>query len=144
MATGRGDPREHAGIQKDATHSQRLESVPGTDQEHDASHAHGAPQGVATEAAAAAEEAAEATAAQAGGTVSEEVPSHSHPGTASPHVDWGSVAEARKELRGRPSLPVVVSKSSQLEAEALDLELTGMLQEQLKRVFSLLKPSVSL
>jgi len=39
---------------------------------------------------------------------------------------------------------VVVSKSSQLEAEALDLELTGMLQEQLKRVFSLLKPSVSL
>jgi hypothetical protein len=141
MGEERGEPREHADIQEDATHSQPLESVPDADQEHVASHAHGAPPGVATEAASGAGAAgAEAEA----GTSSGEVPSQSPPSTASPHVDWGSVAEAREELRGRPSLPVVVSKSSQLEAEALDLELTGMLQEQLKRVFSLLRPSVSL
>lgn len=58
-------------------------------------------------------------------------------------VHWGAIAAEEEQLLGRAPLPVLVSKSSQLEAEALDLELTGMLQDQLGRVFSLLKPSVS-
>lgn len=55
---------------------------------------------------------------------------------------WDGVAEAGRELTTRQPLPVSVSKAGQLEAETLDQELTDMLKDQLRRVCSLLRPSV--